>query len=312
MDDYDSIYLIPKSISCINHRGNVKLESNFHNLYPIMSSPMAGISGSELVIEMGKNNCLGILHRFKVYIDRQADIRKVYKADVPFGVAIGLSGQWEIDLAKYAIDHGAILITVDIANGYLSNLKEYGEQLRKELGDDISIMCGNIITKEAAIHLLDCGFNWARIGIGPGSNCLTRRVTGVSRNQLAAIKECSEINIGIVADGGIKQSGDIVHSFYAGADFAMLGGMIANTFEAENTGKIFGMASEKNHINNGKEIKSIEGKETELDIAQRQPLEKILNQILWGIRSACTYLNCESYKEIPHKAKAVPINENII
>ena len=312
MNDYDNIYLIPKDISYVNHRGDVNLNSDFYNLYPIMSSPMAGISGSELVIEMGKNNCLGILHRFKVYIDRQADIRKVYKSDVNYGVAIGLDGQWEIDLAKYAIDHGAKLIVVDIANGMLSKLKPYGEQLRKELGDEISLMCGNIVSKEGAKHLLDCGFNWARVGIGPGSNCLTRRVTGISRNQLAAIKECSQIDINIVADGGIKESGDIVHAFYAGSNFVMLGGMIANTFEAENNGKIWGMASEKNHINNNKEIKSIEGKETELDITHRQPLELILNQILWGIRSACTYLGASSYKEIPIKAKAVPVNESII
>jgi len=312
MGDYDSIFLIPKGISEINHRGDVDLKSDFYGLYPIMSSPMAKISGKDLVIEMGKNNCLGILHRFKAYIDRQADIREVYKSNVIYGVAIGINGLNEIDLAKYAIDHGAKIIVVDIANGYLSKLKNIGESLRNEFGDEISLMCGNVVTKEGAQHLLDCGFNWARIGIGPGLNCLTRRVTGISRNQLAAIKECSEININLCADGGIKESGDMVHSFYAGADFVMLGSMIANTFEAENDGIIYGMASERNHIENGKEIKSIEGKETILNTNETQPLEKVLNSILWGIRSSCTYLGAKSYKDIPNKAKAIPIDENIL
>jgi len=92
----------------------------------------------------------------------------------------------------------------------------------------------------------------------------------------------------------------------------MLGGMIANSFEAENDGKTWGEASEKSHIENGKEIKSIEGKETTLDTSKRQPLAKILNSILWGIRSACTYLDCKSYKEIPYKARAISTEENII
>ena len=314
MGDYDNIYLIPTEISTIRSRSDVDLHSDFLNLYPLMSSPMRGISGWELVSEMGRNNCLGILHRHCVYIDRKKDIREVFKASVPFGVAIGTKNfdDSELPLAEYAVDHGAVLICVDIANAYLPQIAECGKKLKNKFGNNIKLMTGNIVNKIGAEYVKTSGFDFVRVSIGSGGVCTTRQVTGVSRNALIAVNDCKGVEINLVIDGGIKQPGDIVKSFALGSDFAMLGSVLAYANEAENKdGKLFGMASLENHELNMYEIKSIEGRDTKIDTKEKKPLEEIINQFLWEIKSACTYLNCKSYKDIFYKAGIVEVNEKL-
>ena len=311
MSDYDSFYLIPKGISTIRSRNDVDLRSDLYGLYPIFSSPMAGISSPELVIEMAKNNCLGILQRFDSKEKRLQDIETVSSSKLPFGVAVGVNNwEEELDIAEYAQNNGAIMIVTDIANGYIPQVKEMGERLRNRLGKEIKLMTGNIVTREGAIYAKQSGFDFVRCSIGSGTVCTTRIVTGVGRNALAVLNDCSDININLVVDGGIKNPGYIVKSFYCGADFAMLGSVLGLANEAGDLdGKLYGMASRRNHENNGKEIKSIEGRDLQLDISQKKPLKEILDQFLWGIRSACSYLNAKSYKDIPNNAYIIPVVE---
>ena len=311
MSDYDQIYLVPTGISTIRSRSDVDLHSDFENLFPIFSSPMKGISGHLLVSEMGRNNSLGILHRFDSIEDRMKNIDLVAKENVPFGVAIGVN-DWinELDIAEYAQEQGAIIICLDLANGYLPQIREMGERLRNRLGKNIKLITGNIINNVGAQYAKDSGFDMVRCSIGSGNVCSTRNVTGIGRNVLSVLKECLETNIELIIDGGIQHPGDIVKSFWAGADYAMIGSLLAYANEAEsNDGKLFGMASFTNHELNGKEVKSIEGVDKQIDISKKRPLKEILSEILWGIRSACTYLDCKSYKEIPSKSYAVNVNE---
>lgn len=311
MSDYDSFYLIPKGISSIRSRSDVDLRSDLFGLYPLISSPMAGVSGPKLVIEMAKNNSLGILHRFKSPVERLQDIDLVSLEHLPFGVAIKVN-EWEkeLEIAEYAVEHGAIMICLDLASAYIPQIGEMGKRLRNRLGKEIKLMTGNVITSEGASYVQRSGFDFVRCSIGSGNLCTTRLVTGVGRNDLAVLNDCSNINIDLIIDGGIRNSGDIVKSFFAGANYAMIGSALAMANEAENTdGKIFGMASRINHENNGKEIKSIEGRDLQLDISQKKPLKEILGQFLWGIRSACSYLNAKSYKDIPNNAYIVPVVE---
>lgn len=312
MSDYDDVYLVPKGISSIRSRGDVDLKSDFLGLYPIMSSPMAGISGSSLVIAMGESNCLGILHRFDSFENRLKNIDIIESHDVSFGVAIGINN-WEneFEVARYASEHGACMICVDIANGYVPQIKEVGKELSFAFGDFISLMCGNVITREGAQYAQDSRFDFVRVGIGSGNLCSTRTITGVGRNQLCAISECSAVDINIVSDGGINSSGQIAKALAIGSDFVMIGSALAMSLEAENNGRIMGMASRSNHINNNKEIKSIEGIEKEIDNSQKMPLRDILDQFLWGLKSTCTYLNCESYKDIPNNCDILPVDEKL-
>lgn len=305
--DYDSIQLIPRGISTVAHRGDVDLRSDLYGLYPIMSSPMRGISGSKLVVEMAKNNCLGILHRFGTWEERYTRLLEVSRHSIPFGVAIGFGKtdfdfNEEIKFLQHSVLNGAILAVLDVANGYIPQHSEKGKILRDEF-PDLALMSGNVITREGAQYLYDSGFDYVRVGIGHGANCTTRRQTGVGRNQLRAIQDCFPADALIVADGGIDEAGKAVKSFACGADFVMLGRLLAESFEAEHDGEIDGMASRKNMIANGIEIKSVEGKSTKVE--KTAPLKEILTEFLWNIRSACTYLNSPTHHDLPYFSEII-------
>jgi IMP dehydrogenase/GMP reductase len=312
MSDYDLYHLVPKVPSQLASRGDVDLRSSLYGLYPLISSPMKGISGSKLVIEMGKNNCLGILHRFNTIEERYKEIKAVAKETVYYGVAIGFGKtleefkEVELRLAKEAVRRGAAMIVVDVANGYLPQFVERGKMLRDAL-PSTHLMSGNVVTREGAEYLKRCGFDYVRVGIGHGANCTTRKATGVGRNQLMALLGCSLVDVRLVIDGGIDESGKAVKSFACGADFAMLGRLLAESFEAEHDGILYGMASVKNMILNGKEIKSVEGKETIVE--KTRPLKEILDEFLWNIRSACTYLNCSEYWMLTTNARIIKEDE---
>jgi IMP dehydrogenase len=311
--DYDNVYLMPKGVSSVCSRNKVNLESDFNGLYPIFSSPMRGISGTELVIEMGKLNCLGIYHRFSPDEERQKDIKKIASEKIPFGIAVGINNfENELKIAEYAVKKGACLIVVDVANGYLASLKDIGNKLRQEFGNEINLAAGNIIDFYGAEHLANSEFDMARVGIGASGVCTTRNITGIGRSQLAAIHDSAKYDIDIIADGGIIESGRACKAFAAGADYVMLGSILAKSLEAEDkNGNLYGMASLKNHVDNDKEIKSIEGIETQINVSEKVPLKEIIDKFLWGIKSACTYLNCSSYRDIQNNCKIIPVNEDI-
>jgi IMP dehydrogenase/GMP reductase len=311
MSDYDGVHVIPiNGNSQISHRGDVNLRSEFSGFYPIMSSPMKGISGVNLVREMWKLNCLGILHRFDTPENRTAWYHELGKENIRYGVAIGIEN-WDIefDLATCAYEHGATMIVVDIANGYLPQLKEIGKKLVDRFSNDIDIMAGNVVNKAGMRYLKSCGFNYGRIGIGSGNQCTTRLQTGIGRNQLMAIEDCSTVaGIHSVSDGGIDLPHKAVKSFVAGAEFVMLGSVLGKSFEADNDGVIYGMASRRNHILSEKDIKSIEGRETHINNYEKRPLKEIIDEFLWGIRSACTYLGADNYNRIKNLGRLETIN----
>jgi IMP dehydrogenase len=305
---------MPKERSSIESRKDVDLKSDFMGMFPLMSSPMKGISGTNLVIEMAKNNCLGILHRFDPIEVRFDNINKIYKQNVPFGIAIGIN-DWgnELDIAEYAVNRGAVLVCLDIANGYLPQIQNRGKSLRERLGNNIKLMTGNVINEVGALYIEESGFDLIRVSIGSGNVCTTRSMTGIGRNALLAMQHCSNVtNAECVMDGGIRHPGDVVKAFAFGASWAILGSVLAYANEAEDPdGKIWGMASLKNHQLNNKEVKSIEGRDTQIDASQKKPLKEILDDFLWGIKSACTYLNCKSYEEIQYKSQIIDVNEKL-
>jgi GMP reductase len=191
----------------------------------------------------------------------------------------------------------------------MSQLHGIANKLISRFGTDIKLMAGNVITKGGACYLTNCGYDFIRVGIGTSSVCTTRKVTGIGRNNLAAIKDCQWEAEYIVADGGIYESGSVAKCFAFGADMVMLGGMLAYSLESEGTDTIYGMASSKLHNEENKTIKSIEGTEIKIDPSKKKPLKEILDQFMWGIKSTCSYLGCDSYKQIHDRSIAVPVNE---
>ncbi len=195
-----------------------------------------------------------------------------------------------------------LMLCIDVANGYMEKLTARVAEYRAAYPKSI-IVAGNVVTAEMTEALILEGADIVKVGIGSGSACTTRSKTGIGYPQLSAIIECADAAHGqrghIMADGGCREVGDIAKAFGAGADFVMLGGMLAGHDEC-GTPDFYGMSSreaqEKHH--GGVAIyRAVEGKK--VDVPQRGPVAQTLQEILGGLRSTCTYVGAKYLKQLP-------------
>ena len=207
-------------------------------------------------------------------------------------------------------------IGLDVANGYTIRFVDAVKQLREKC-PDATIVAGNVVTADMTQELILAGADIVKVGIGPGSVCTTRIKTGIGYPQLSAVIECADAAHGlgghIIADGGCNNSGDIVKAFAAGADFVMLGGMLAGhdecAGELENGKmKFYGMASETamGKHNNHNNYRGVEGKTVEVDY--RGAVEDTVKDILSGVRSACTYVGARQLKSLSKCTTFIRVN----
>ena len=215
-------------------------------------------------------------------------------------------------------------VCVDVANGYTKAFISFIHKLRAGY-PDITIMAGNVVTGEMTEELILDGVDIVKVGIGPGSVCTTRKMAGVGYPQLSAIIECADAAHGlrglICADGGCTSPGDIAKAFGAGADFVMLGGMLAGHDECGTDFvdvdgvrkmRFYGMSSREamNKYSGGVAgYRASEGKEVLLDC--RGPVENTLQDILGGVRSACTYVGARSLKELSKRTTFVRVTQQL-
>ena len=217
-------------------------------------------------------------------------------------------------------------ICLDVANGYTERFNEFVELMRKhEATKNKIIIAGNVCTPEATEQIILAGADIVKIGIGPGSVCTTRKMTGVGYPQLSATMECADAAHGlgghIITDGGCTVVGDIAKSFGAGADFVMLGGMLAGHDECmgEKVGnhrgakmKFYGMSSEDAQITYYGEKQShraSEGKTVYVDY--RGSVKNTIEEIMGGLRSACTYAGAKTIKDLPKCTTFVRVNRQL-
>ncbi len=205
------------------------------------------------------------------------------------------------------------LVCVDAANGYTKYFVERVKRIR-ETFPQMTIMAGNVATPDMVQELLISGAaDIVKIGIGPGSVCTTRIMTGVGYPQLSAIIECADAAHGlrghVCADGGCRSPGDVVKAFAAGADFVMLGGLLAGVDECEGEWIVkdgeraalsfYGMSSRKaldRYSGGRRDYRACEGREVE--IAAKGPVKETLQEITGGIRSACAYVGATRLKDL--------------
>ena len=215
-------------------------------------------------------------------------------------------------------------VCVDVANGYTNAFISFIQKLRNKF-PDITIMAGNVVTGEMTEQLILDGVDIVKVGIGPGSVCTTRRMAGVGFPQLSAIIECADAAHGlkgfICADGGCTSPGDIAKAFGAGSDFVMLGGMLAGHDECgsdivEINGvkkmRFYGMSSREamNKYSGGVAAhRAAEGKEVLLDY--RGPVENTLQDVLGGVRSACTYVGAHTLKELSKRTTFIRVTQQL-
>ncbi len=316
---FDDVLMIPKYNKIFSRKEvtfKTKITRNYEINIPIIAANMDTICETEMAITLGKLGGLGIIHRFMTIEEQAKQIQEIKKYKLIAAAAIGVKDAKK--RLEALVKSGVNIIVIDIAHGHS---KYAGKTLDfiKENYPSIDVMAGNIATKDAAEYFLSKGADAVKIGVGPGSLCTTRLMTGAGVPQLTAIMnvyEATKGEIPICADGGIKKPADLTKAIGAGANTIMCGFVLSGTKESpgeiiEKNGEKFkfyrGSASYEVSIkkakldgNEDKEIISVEGEKT--IIPYKGPIEPIVKKFLGGLASGMTYIGAKEMKNIIGKA----------
>jgi len=324
--DYSDVLIRPKR-SRLNSRAEVKIIREFkfpHSSQtwtgvPLMAANMDTTGTIEMANALSQMQAITCLHKY------------VTKDEVPLlndknfvALSCGLDNP-SINYLHGNFDKGFKFICLDVANGYSERFIDLVKDMRK-IWNNAIIIAGNVVTAEMTEALILAGADIVKVGIGPGSVCTTRKITGVGYPQLSAVIECSDAAHGlgghIVADGGCTCPGDVAKAFAAGADFVMLGGMLAGTDESgaekvtDSSGvvkkRFYGMSSKEameRYSGGVANYRAAEGKSVEIQYSG--PVHGVVDEILGGIRSACTYVGAKSIKDLPKCTTFVRVNRQL-
>jgi IMP dehydrogenase len=324
---FDDILMVPQ-YSEVESRRSVDISTDIGNeTYkriamhsPIIAAPMDTVCEYKMAHSIRKLGGLGIIHRYMT-IDQQEDqcLKVKEMGGVAFGVAVGATGDY-LQRAWRMVNAGANVILVDTANGHSKYAIDAVATIRKSLGQRIHIMAGNVATYDGFARLQDAGADSIRVGIGGGSVCTTRIVSGHGIPTLSSILDVREripygTGASIVADGGIRNSGDAVKALAAGADAVMLGSYLAGTDEspgevyvdAGKKYKIFrGMASAEAQLSANGKVSVAEGVET--TVPYKGSLEKLIEDFNGGIGSGLSYTGVFNLKDLHEQSMFVPVS----
>jgi GMP reductase len=347
--DYSDVLFRPKR-STLTSRSDVVLEKTYtfrnskavYTGIPIMAANMDGVGTfgvAAALLERGLFTCLVKSYEFEDFRDN-----RLLLSGNNIAISTGIS---DADLER---THWLLFsfpeiryVCIDVANGYSENFLDFVSKFREQY-PDIAIIAGNVVTPDLTEELILRGADIVKVGIGPGSVCTTRIKTGVGYPQLSAVIECADAAHGlgghIIADGGCSSPGDVAKAFGAGADFVMLGGMLAGTVQGGGDIKskyhsnneyyvcytngvpefvpcdpiekkfvqFYGMSSTKAQEKNSnvKDYRASEGRVVQVPF--RGDIHSIVGDILGGIRSTCTYCGARSLKELPKRTTFIRVN----
>lgn len=308
---FDDILLVPQQSSVVSRK---QVDISMHGFdFPIVASPMDTVCEAQMAIEIAKDGGLGIIHRYMNTAERLISIEHASSITGGYGIGVALSSLecFDTEFIDSAIELGCYWFCIDTANGHNDAAIKAVKHLRVYY-PGINIMVGNVSTVDGFARLAEAGTDAIRVGIGGGATCTTRIVSGHGMPTLQSVIDCYEyknnnnLNTLIIADGGIKTTGDIVKAFAAGADMVMLGSMLAGTDEAPGAiiegFKVFrGMASEDAQINWKGESSVIEGISTK--IKYKGPVKNIFQEIRNGIGSGCSYSGVTRLSELAENAE---------
>jgi len=305
---FDDVLLVPQ-YSDVKKRMEVNIESRLGNTtfpLPIISSPMDTITETEMALAMSEAGGLGVVHRYCSIAEQVgfASYEGVRAA------AVGVTGDYfERVSALYLA--GIRIFCLDIAHGDHVLMRDAIEKLKEEYGESVHLMAGNVATLEAFNDLADWGADSIRVGIGGGSICSTRINTGHGIPTLQSVMDCARSNrdAKLIADGGIRNAGDIVKALAAGADFVMLGSMLAGT--DESPGEIFKSENKKYKVYRGMASRSAQmdwrGKSSSPEgvsttIPYKGSVVDILQDIAGNVKSGFSYTGVQNLKNLQSKA----------
>jgi len=318
---YDDVLLLPQ-YSDIRSRKEVSIKTAFRGPYaavlfdlPIIASPMDTISEAEMGVAMWDNGGLAVIHRYNTISEQVQIVDEVIVGSCAnVAAAIGASGDY-LERSAALYDAGTRILCIDVAHGHHVLMKGALAKLRSTFDDRVHIMAGNVATLEGYDDLVAWGADSVRCNIGGGSICSTRIQTGHGMPGLQTIIDCARTNarkVPIIADGGIRNSGDIVKALAAGADFVMLGSLLAGTDETPgdviNTRKgkfkaYRGMASADAQVEWRGKTSSLEGIAT--TVPYRGPVSGVLDELRRGIRSGLSYSGARTIQELQTRAQFV-------
>jgi GMP reductase len=328
---FKDVMIRPKR-STLKSRSHVSLEREFKFLHsttawtgvPIMAANMDTVGTFEMAKALAEEKLFTAIHKH-YSVQEWNDFLRDLAPEMYNYIAIS-TGTGKDDSKKIAaiFEANPLLkfICIDVANGYSEHFVNFVQQTRKQYPDKV-IIAGNVVTGEMVEELLLAGADIIKVGIGPGSVCTTRVKTGVGYPQLSAIIECADAAHGlggqIISDGGCKTPGDVAKAFGAGADFVMLGGMLAGHTESggelieingEKFKQFYGMSSTtamEKHVGGVAEYRASEGKTVQVPF--RGDVEVTLKDILGGLRSACTYVGASRLKELTKRTTFIRVSE---
>jgi IMP dehydrogenase len=310
---FDDVLLAPQ-YSEISSRSEINICQKLKGVgdfsMPVISSPMDTVTGEKMSMEMSRLGGIGVVHRYNTIQEQAAIVSRAASNGCQVGAAIGV-GEGFIDRAVTLSNAGVSFLCIDVAHGHHVKVRHALEVLRNTFGDSIHIMAGNVATLEGFNDLSDWGADSIRVGIGGGSICSTRIQTGHGVPTLQSVIDCSmsDRDATLIADGGIKNSGDIVKALAAGADFVMLGSLLAGTEETpcgvvmvngEMRKQYRGMASKDAQKDWKGSYRSVEG--VSHTVPLRGPVETTLGEIDFGIRSGLSYSGAKTVLELQNKA----------
>ena len=326
--DYSDVLFRPKR-STLKSRSEVDLNRKYKFKYskitwegvPIIASNMDGVGEVGVSLKLATYNMMTALT--KQHTENEIKFLKQNKSIHNYvALSCGTSKESYSRLNNILKTNPKFtFICIDVANGYSENFSKFVSEVRKKHPTK-TIIAGNVVTADMTQELVLSGADIVKVGIGPGSVCTTRIQTGVGYPQLSAVLECADAAHGlgahIIADGGCTSPGDVAKGFGAGADFVMLGGMLAG--HKEGGGKIindkgkkyiefYGSSSEEaneKHYGGLADYRSSEGKKVRLDY--RISLDKTVKDILGGIRSSCTYVGAPTLKQLSKCTTFVRVN----
>ena len=343
--DFKDVLIRPKR-STLNSRSQVYLSRRYrfkHSKFeytgiPIMAANMDGVGTLAMAETLSDEKLFTCLVKS---LNRDVENFKDWHVDPQrYAVSTGTSEEDFTNLKTIMMGLGAEFICIDVANGYSEHFGDFVAKVRAEFPNK-TIIAGNVVTADMTQELILRGADIVKVGIGPGSVCTTRVQTGVGYPQLSAIIECADAAHGlgahIVADGGCTCPGDVAKAFGAGADFVMLGGMLAGHDEGGghvrqrqfltdelddasgieftrtvSTVEFYGMSSEtamNKHQGGVAEYRSSEGRTVE--IPYRGAVKQTVQDILGGLRSTCTYVGAECLKQLPKCTTFIRVNRQI-
>lgn len=312
---FDDVLLRPR-LGVLNTRKDADLSTylapRLKMHIPIVSAPMSSVTEAYMAGMMCKAGGFGFIHRFMPVEYQVNEYRQVKDGDrYDAGCALGINEGY--DRFNALFEAGCRVFCIDVAHAHHSNVEGFIKSIPHR--ENITLIVGNVATQEGACFLADLGVDAIKVGIGSGAACSTRAVTGFGVPQLSAIMECSvaakEHGVTLIADGGIRTSGDIVKALAAGADSVMLGRLLAGTDEAPYPGEYYGMASERGrdeasgangHTADGA-IEGVVG-----TVEQVGPVASVLKQLTDGIRSGISYAGATNLEELRANAQFIKVS----